>query len=122
VVDLLQDRTILWGLVRTLPERLPLKKWAAVVSQVLTGCEGLIESLPPALESFRGEGMSFEGTPSGRDNVLSVSGGLWKLLYTIQGSKAEAGRPLAVQLLVDAMIRELGAGESACMYREDMHC
>jgi hypothetical protein len=93
---------------------------AAVVSEVLTGCKGLIESLPEALESFRGKGMSFEGTPSGLGSVLSVSTGLEKVLNTIQGSKAEAGKPL--QLVVDAMIRELGAGESACMYREDMHC
>jgi hypothetical protein len=113
VVDLREDKTILRGLVRTLPQRIPRETWVAIMSEVLAGCKGLVESLPEALESFRGKGMSFEGLQSGLDSVLSVSTSVEKVLNTIPGSKKEIGKPL--QLLVGAMIRNLGAGESACM-------
>jgi hypothetical protein len=113
VVDLREDKTILRGLVRILPQVIPRETWVAIMSEVLAGCKGLVESLPEALESFREKGMSFEGLQSAFIRILSVSTSVEKVLSSIPGSKKETGQPL--QLLAGAMIRNLGAGESACM-------
>ena len=111
VVDLRKDKAILRGLVRALPRQIPLKTWAAIVSNVLASGKELTGSLSKALESFRGEEMSLEGvTQSSVDTVLSISGALENLLNSMPRSKEETGKPL--QLVVDAMFRNLGAGET----------
>jgi hypothetical protein len=94
--------------VRTLPQRILPETWAAIVSEVVAGGKGLTESLPQASESL------LEMSSKGPDSDKSVSDGLEKVLSAIRRSKEETGKPL--QLIVDAMIRELGAGERACRF------
>jgi hypothetical protein len=98
VVDLREDKTILRGLMRTLPQ-------------------GISETwLPSSLKSWlvaRGWSSPSGGLQSAFLRILSVSTSAEKVRKMIPGSKKETGKPL--QLLVGAMIRNLGAGESACV-------
>ena len=117
VVKLRLHGTILSGLVRALPQRIPPKAWAAIVGDIAGLAKRLSKPLPEVLDRFTDTVTSWDGVDQGLGVVESASKALVQVLNDMQGVNEGRGEPL--RIVLDAMMKELGAGrwypvESMC--------
>jgi hypothetical protein len=114
VIDLRRHQTILGGLVRALAEVTSLQQWASIALALLRMGEWT-QTQEVMLELFRYAVKPKEGVEAGPVFREMVARQLTRMLRDIQNQEGAKGEPWL--LLVDAMLRELGPGESICWFK-----
>jgi hypothetical protein len=126
LVNLRCEGTILGGLVRVLPQPIPREKWAKIAADLLGLSKDLTKPLPRIFKSIQGIFVPkvkssdvveaiMENAEPGPAAFEKASRVLVELLKDAQSREDGKGKPLSI--LMDAVVRELGAGE-----REHMSC